>query len=413
MLSKEENICCFALLAVGVDYADAWGRTVQERCLMIYLDNAATTMVKPPQVIEAVTSAMNSFGGVGRGVHGASISAGMAVFEAREQIAKLFNAPDASRVCFCANATQALNTAIFGMANPGDHIVTTYASHNSVLRPLYHLNEIYGNGIAAVKIASDGSLDLGAFERAFESPTKLVVITHASNLTGDIYDVAALAEVAHAYGARVVVDVAQTAGVESIDMQQMGADVLCFTGHKGLMGPQGTGGIVLAQDVEIRPLMVGGTGSHSFDMEHPQSYPDHLEAGTLNSHGIAGLAAGVSFVLEQGVDTIAKHDRMLAQRFCDGLECIPSAKHYGGAIAARTGIVAMNIGSLDSALVADALANDYGICTRAGAHCAPLMHKALGTCDQGAVRFSFGWYNTQEDVDAALNALAHIAAANR
>lgn len=380
---------------------------------MIYLDNAATTMVKPPEVIEAVTTAMQSFGGVGRGVHSASLSAAMAVFEAREQVAELFGAPDASRVCFCANATQALNTAIFGMADPGDHIVTTYASHNSVLRPLYHLNEIYGNGIAAVKHTPDGSLDLGAFERAFESSTRLVVITHASNLTGDIYDVAALAEIAHAYGARVIVDAAQTAGVENVDMRELGADVICFTGHKGLMGPQGTGGLVFGRDVEIRPLMVGGSGSHSFEMEHPAEYPDHLEAGTLNSHGIAGLAAGVRFVRQTGIETIAKHDRKLAQRFCDGLECIPGAKHYGGAISARTGVVAMNIGSLDSAFVADALANDYGICTRAGAHCAPLMHKAIGTCDQGAVRFSFGWYNTPQDVDAALNALAHIAADNR
>ncbi len=380
---------------------------------MIYLDNAATTMCKPPEVVEAMMGALTSFGGVGRGVYGPSLDAGMAVFDAREKIAELFNAPDSSRVCFCANATQALNTVIYGMANPGDHVVTTYASHNSVLRPLYHLNEVFGNGIAAVKIAGDGSLDLGLFERAFESDTKLVVITHASNLTGDIYDVAALAEVAHAYGARVVVDVAQTAGVEPVDMQQMGADVLCFTGHKGLMGPQGTGGIVLGPDIEVRPLMVGGSGSHSFDMEHPAEYPDHLEAGTINSHGIAGLAAGVGFVQGVGVENIAAHHRKLAQRFCDGLECVPSARHYGGAIADRTGVVAMNIGNLDSALVADALARDYGICTRAGAHCAPLMHKAIGTCDQGAVRFSFGWYNTADDVDAALNALAHIAAANR
>ena len=377
---------------------------------MMYLDNAATTMVKPQSVIDAVTRAMTSFGGVGRGVHPASLNAAMAVYEAREAIAELFGAPNASRVSFTANATQALNTAIFGLAKPGDHVVTTYASHNSVLRPLYHLNEVYGNGIAAVKIAPDGSLDLGAFERAFESRTRLVVVTHASNLTGDLYDIAAISEIAHAYGARVVVDIAQTAGVEPVDMSAMGADVLCFTGHKGLFGPQGTGGIVVADDVDIAPLMEGGTGTHSFDMEHPVDMPEHLEAGTLNSHGIAGLAAGVRFVQEIGVVNIAEHDRVLAQRFCDGLECIPGAKHYGGAIADRTGVVAMNIADVDSAVVADALANQYGICTRAGAHCAPLMHKAIGTESQGAVRFSFGWFNTAQDVDEALRALAHIAA---
>lgn len=380
---------------------------------MIYLDNAATTMTKPQAVVDAVAHAMTSFGGVGRGVHPASISAAMAVYEAREAVAELFNAPDASRVSFTANATQALNTAIFGLAKPGDHVVTTYASHNSVLRPLYRLNELYGNGIAAVKVAPDGSLDLGAFERSFESRTKLVVVTHASNLTGDIYDIAALSEIAHAYGARIVVDAAQTAGVEPIDMAAMGADALCFTGHKGLFGPQGTGGIVLAEGIEADPLIVGGSGTHSFDMEHPAAMPEHLEAGTLNSHGLAGLAAGVRFVQETGVEAIAAHDRKLAQRFVDGLECIPGAKHYGGAIADRTGVVAMNIGDLDSAVVADALANDYGICTRAGAHCAPLMHKAIGTEDQGAVRFSFGWFNTAAEVDEALNALAHIAASAR
>lgn len=380
---------------------------------MIYFDNAATTMTKPQAVVDAVAHAMTSFGGVGRGVHPASTAAAMAVYDAREAVAELFNAPDASRVSFTANATQALNTAIFGLAKPGDHVVTTYASHNSVLRPLYRLNELYGNGIAAVKVAPDGSLDLGAFERSFESRTKLVVVTHASNLTGDIYDIAALSEIAHAYGARIVVDAAQTAGVEPIDMVAMGADAICFTGHKGLFGPQGTGGIVLADGIDAEPLVVGGTGTHSYDMEYPADMPERLEAGTLNSHGLAGLAAGVRFVQETGVDKIAAHDRKLAQRFVDGLECIPGAKHYGGAIAGRTGVVAMNLGGLDSAVVADALANDYGICTRAGAHCAPLMHKAIGTEKQGAVRFSFGWFNTAAEVDEALNALAHIAASAR
>lgn len=381
---------------------------------MIYLDNAATTMIKPQSVVDAVCNAMTSFGGVGRGVHPASLCAAMTVYEAREAIAELFNAPDASRVSFTANATQALNTAIFGLALPGsDHVITTYASHNSILRPLYHLNEIYGNGIAAVKVAPDGTLDIGAVERAVECRTRLIVVTHASNLTGDIYDVAAISEIAHAYGARVVLDAAQTAGVEPIDMQAMGIDALCFTGHKGLFGPQGTGGIVLAEGVECEPFIVGGTGTHSFDMEHPSDMPERLEAGTLNSHGIAGLGAGVRFVQEVGVDKIAAHDRMLAQRFCDGLECIPGAKHYGGAIAERTGIVAMNLGDTDSAIVADALANQYGICTRAGAHCAPLMHKAIGTEAQGAVRFSFGWFNTTDDVDQALHALEHIAASLR
>ena len=380
---------------------------------MIYFDNAATTMVKPPQVVQAVTDALTSFGGAGRGVHSASLGAGMAVYECRDKLARLLGAPDASRVSFTSNATEALNIVLRGMVKGSDHVVTTWASHNSVLRPLYHLNMETGCGVTAVKVGRDGSLDLGEFERAFESRTKLCVVTHASNLTGDIYDVAALAEIAHAYGARIIVDAAQTAGCEPIDMQAMGLDCVCFTGHKGLMGPQGTGGLALARDLEVAPLKVGGTGTHSFDLIHPPAMPEGLEAGTLNGHGIAGLSAGVSFVEEVGVQAIRDHERMLAQRFADGLECIPGAVHYGGAIANRTGIVALNIAGLDSGTVADALASEYGICTRAGAHCAPLMHRALGTVEQGAVRFSFGWYNTAEEVDQALQALERIAAARR
>ena len=380
---------------------------------MIYFDNAATTMVKPPQVIEAVTQAMTTFGGVGRGVHPASLAAGMTVYEARETLADFFGAPNASRVSFAANATEALNIAIFGLTKPGCHVVTTRASHNSVLRPLHRLKKKYDCSYTAVKIKKDGSLDLGEFERAFESKTKLAVVTHASNLTGDLYNVADLAEIAHAYGAKIVVDAAQTAGCVDIDMKAMGVDVVCFTGHKGLMGPQGTGGLAVADRVDVGQFMVGGTGTHSFDLKHPKAMPEGLEAGTLNAHGIAGLKAGVEFVKSVGVENIAEHERMLAQRFVDGLECIPGAKHYGGAIVNRTGVVAMNIGNVDSGAVADALSTEYGICTRAGAHCAPLMHKAMGTESQGAVRFSFGWYNTADEVDEALRALAHIAASLR
>ena len=236
---------------------------------MIYFDNAATTMVKPPQVVQAVTDALTSFGGPGRGVHSASLDAGMAVYECRDKLSQLLGAPDASRVSFASNATEALNIVLRGMVKGSDHVVTTWASHNSVLRPLYHLNMETGCGVTAVKVGRDGSLDLGEFERAFESRTKLCVVTHASNLTGDIYDVAALAEIAHAYGARIVVDAAQTAGCEPIDMQAMGLDCVCFTGHKGLMGPQGTGGLALARDLEVAPLKVGGSGTHSFDLIHP------------------------------------------------------------------------------------------------------------------------------------------------
>lgn len=376
---------------------------------MIYLDNAATTMTKPPQVIQAVTDALSSFGGVGRGVHKASLDAGMTVYEAREAIAKFFNAPSASRVAFTSNATESLNIAISGLTERYCHVVTTMASHNSVLRTIEHMRKLKGIGATATKIASDGSLDYGAFERAFESGTKLAVVTHASNLTGDIYDIAELADIAHAYGALLIVDAAQTAGCVPVDMKATGADVICFTGHKGLMGPQGTGGIIVADGVEIPPFKVGGTGTHSFDLNHPTAMPESLEAGTLNGHGIAGLAAGVSFISKVGVDKVRSHELELVMRFEVGLRSIPDITVYGGPAANRTGIVALNVGTFDSSAVADVLSNKYGICTRAGAHCAPLMHKAIGTEKQGAVRFSFGWYNTRDDVDASLDALAQIA----
>lgn len=376
---------------------------------MIYLDNATTTMNKPPQVVQAVTEALTSFGGVGRGVHKASIDAGMAVYEAREAVAKLFNAPNASRVSFTSNATEALNIAITGLTENYCHVLTTMASHNSVLRTIEHMRKLKGIGATATKIASDGSLDCGAFERAFESGTKLAVVTYASNLTGDIYDIAELAEITHAYGALLIVDAAQTAGCVPIDMAASGADVICFTGHKGLMGPQGTGGIIVADGIDIPPFKVGGTGTHSFDLNHPTDMPESLEAGTLNAHGIAGLAAGISFISGVGVETVRAHELQLVRRFEEGLASIPNITVYGGPAENRTGIVALNVGTFDSSAVADVLGNKYGICTRAGAHCAPLMHKAIGTENRGAVRFSFGWYNTPSDVDAALEALAQIA----
>lgn len=377
---------------------------------MIYLDNAATTMIKPPCVIEAVTQAMTQFGGVGRGVHGASLKAGMAVYEARDAVASFLGAPGASRVSFTSNATESLNIAIRGLTKPGDHIVTTMASHNSVLRTIELMRHERGCTATASKVNADGSLDLGAFERAFESDTKLAVVTHASNLTGDLYDVAELAEIAHAYGATVVVDAAQTAGCVPLNMTELGVDVLCCTGHKALMGPQGTGCICVGNNVSIPPFKVGGSGTHSFDLNHPSDMPECLEAGTLNGHGIAGLAAGVDFIKQVGVEAIRKHELELIERFEDGLASIPKVKVYGGSRQNRTGVVALNVGNVDSGAVADALSNRYGICTRAGAHCAPLMHRALGTEHQGAVRLSVSWFNTSQDIDAALVALEEIAA---
>lgn len=376
---------------------------------MMYFDNAATTRTKPPEVAQAVARAIDSFGGVGRGVHEASLDAGMTVFRARQKISDLFGGPGARQVAFASNATEALNIAIEGLLKPGDHAATTAASHNSVLRPLFRLQDAGDIDLNVVDIQPDGSLDYEAFRAAFRSNTRVAVVTHASNLTGDVYDIALMAQIAHEHGALLVVDVAQTAGIMPIDMAAQGIDVVCFTGHKSLFGPQGTGGLVVSEGVDIAPLKVGGSGTHSYDREHPAFMPERLEAGTLNAHGIAGLLAGVNYIEDQGIAAIRSATQSLASRFEAGVRELDGVSVYGGGGIDRTGIVALNVGDVDSAVVADALNAEFGMCTRAGAHCAPLMHEALGTERQGAVRFSFSHFNTVEEVDAALAAMRELA----
>lgn len=377
----------------------------------IYFDNAATTMRKPPEVARAVAHAIDTFGGVGRGAHDAALTADMTVFRARVAIARLVGAPSAKRVCFTSNVTEALNAVVEGLVGPSDHAVTTAASHNSVLRPLYRKQDKEGAGLSIVSIAADASLDYDEFNAAFEDNTTLAVVTHASNLTGDVYDINRMARIAHAHGALIAVDAAQTAGAVPIDMGSEGIDILCFTGHKSLYGPQGTGGMCLAEHVDLPSFKVGGSGTHSYDRCHPAFYPEHLEAGTLNAHGIAGLAQGVAYVEREGVEAIARHTSALVERFEAGARAVDGVVLYGGhGGIGRCGIASLNVGDVDSAHVADVLARDYGICTRAGAHCAPLMHEALGTSGQGQVRFSFSAFNTEAEVDTALQALTEIAA---
>ena len=376
---------------------------------MMYFDNAATTMLKPPEVAEAVARAISSFGGVGRGVHEASLDAGMTVFAARQKLSDLFGGPGPKRVSFACNATEALNIALGGLLEPGDHTVTTAASHNSVLRPLFRAEDAGACEVSVVSIARDGARDYEEFDAAFKPNTRLAAVTHASNLTGDVYDIARMADIAHAHGALLVLDAAQTAGIIPIDMASQGVDVVCFTGHKSLFGPQGTGGLCVADGVDIAAFKVGGSGTHSYDRSHPAFMPERLEAGTLNAHGIAGLLAGLDYIEDRGVDEIRAETLALARRFEEGVRRIDGVRVYGGGGVERTGIVALNVGDADSALVADMLSTAFGICTRAGAHCAPLMHEALGTDRQGAVRFSFSHFNTPDEIDAGVRAIAELA----
>ncbi len=375
---------------------------------MIYFDNAATTMHKPPEVAQSVCVALESFGGPGRGAHEAAVAAGMAVYEARVAIADILGAPAADRVSFALNATMALNIAIEGLLPDGGRAVTTAASHNSVLRPLFAARDERACEVEVAPIRSDGSLDYDVFA-AMTDGADLVVVTHASNLTGDIYDVARISHIAHEQGALVVLDAAQTAGAIPLDMGALGVDVVCFSGHKALLGPQGTGGLCVAQDVDIPPLLEGGTGTHSFDERQPRLMPESLEAGTLNVHGLAGLTAGVAYVRDRGVDDIAAHEAGLVTRLEEGVRSIEGVRVLGGCAECRCGIVALDVLGVDSALVADRLSADWGICSRAGAHCAPLMHRALGTHERGACRLSFGPFNTDDEVDVAIEALESIA----
>lgn len=376
---------------------------------MIYLDNAATTLHKPPEVAEAVKNAILTAGNASRGAHGVSLAASRMVFDTRARLAKLFGCPRADHVVFTANSTEALNIALYGLISAGDHVISTDLEHNSVLRPLYDL-QTRGAAVDFVPADQKGNIRYEDMQKLFRPDTKAVVCTHASNLVGNVLDIARIGEMAHAHGALLVVDASQTAGVIPIDMQKMHIDVLCFTGHKGLMGPQGTGGLCIRPGVEVRPLLRGGTGIHSYDRGQPQAYPARLEAGTLNTHGLAGLHAALEFIERHGVQAIGARERALMRRFYDGVRGIPGVAVYGDFEQdERAAIVTLNIRDYASGEVADALFEDCGIATRAGAHCAPRMHEALGTVEQGAVRFSFAFFNTEDEVDMAVRAVRELA----
>lgn len=376
---------------------------------MIYLDNAATTLHKPPQVEQAMLDALRTAGNPGRGAHEPTLHASRLVYAARCAVAKLLNAPDPSCIAFTANATQALNTALGGLFRPGDHIITTICEHNSVLRPLYHLREI-GVNFSFTGVDEKGRLRYDQWEGFLRPETRALVVTGASNVTGNGTDLARAAEFAHRHGLLLIVDAAQTAGELPLNVQVLGIDVLCFTGHKALLGPQGTGGLYVRPGLSVRPLVVGGSGVHSFDEQHPAQMPTALEAGTLNVPGLAGLCAGVEWILAQGVETLARREQALTVLFYERIRDLPNVKIYGDPeMTPRAPIVSLNIGDEDSARIADILWEEYGICVRAGAHCAPLMHKALGTAEQGTVRFSFSHFNTEAEVLQAAAAVRELA----
>ena len=376
---------------------------------MIYLDNAATTLRKPQPVIDAVVAAMTTLGNSARGTHDGSLSASRIIYGTREKLADFFGCPRPDHVVFTCNSTEALNMAICGLLNPGDHVISTDLEHNSVLRPLYRMEAERNVSLSFVPADRQGNLDYGDFARLIRPETRAIVCAHASNLTGNAVDIGRVGEIAHAHGLTFIVDASQTAGVLPINMSAQHIDILCFTGHKSLMGPQGTGGLCLGEGVNLRPWKVGGTGVQTYSHSQPEQLPTLLEAGTLNGHGIAGLSAALDYIREVGMDTIREKEEALMHRFYAGVSAIPGVTVYGNFAAPRTAVAALNIRDYDSGEVADALSQDYGIATRPGAHCAPRMHRALGTEHQGAVRFSFGWFNTEVEIDTAIQAVKELA----
>lgn len=377
---------------------------------MIYLDHAATSLPKPEPVVMAVTAAMNCLGNSGRGAHSASLGASRMIYETRDALSDFFGGDGPEQVVFTPNATAALNMVIQGILNPGDRAVTTAMEHNSVLRPLYRM-EKQGVSLCVVPADEKGRLSMERLEQELKPGTKALFCTHASNVTGNVNDLKTIGTMCRDRGILFVADVSQSAGILPIDMKEMAIDILCFTGHKGLLGPQGTGGICVRKGVSVRPLIVGGSGILSYSREHPAQMPVALEAGTLNGHGIAGLKAALTYIREQGQDILRKKELELMWYFYDQVSRLSQVTVYGdfsSRKALRTPVVSLNIGEEDSGWAAGELAERYGIQTRAGAHCAPLMHEALKTRDRGAVRFSFSHLNTREEAEMAVYAVEQL-----
>ncbi|UQZ89105.1 cysteine desulfurase [Deltaproteobacteria bacterium Smac51] len=380
---------------------------------MIYLDNSATSFPKPPEVIEAVAEALAAPASPGRSGHAASLNASRSIHKARKGVARLFGIKDNSRIVFTCNISWALNIALEGLRlKQGDHVISSSLEHNSVARPLARMAAARGIIWDQAPIDSNGLTDPQEFRKLLRPTTKLVAMTHASNVTGALLPVK---EVKALIGdIPIVLDAAQTAGAIPMEDVTTWADIVTFTGHKGLMGPTGTGGLWVRPGLELRPLAVGGTGSRSESLRQPDFLPDALEAGTPNTHGLAGLAAGLDVVLKTGVDRIREHEMNLTMRFLDGLGSIPGLQVQGPTKREqRVSTISVTIDGWSSSDLSAALEADYGILTRSGLHCSPLSHQFLGTFPGGTTRFSIGLYNLAEDVDTSVKALEVLAAGKR
>jgi cysteine desulfurase / selenocysteine lyase len=380
---------------------------------LIYFDHAATSWPKPPGVAEQMVRLMAAAGGnPGRAGHRLAIEAARVVYRTREAVARLFNAADPLRVVFTANVTEALNLALLGWLRPGDHVVTSSVEHNSVMRPLRAL-ERQGVDLTVVGCSPEGFLDPEHVKKALRRNTALIALTHASNVCGTLLPIREIGRIAREQGMLLLVDAAQTAGAYPIDLQADPIDLLAFTGHKSMYGPMGTGGLVLGERVDpnrLQPLKRGGTGSRSQFEEQPDFLPDRYESGTVNAVGLAGLAAGINWVLRQRVEAIRAHERALTAQVLTGLGEIRGVKVHGPCCAAQqTATVSLSVAGLEVSDIGQRLDEEYGILCRVGLHCAPTAHRTLGTFPAGTVRFGLGATNTAAEVEAALEAVRHLA----
>ena len=382
---------------------------------LIYLDNAATSWPKPEAVYNAVDRFMRQIGASpGRSAHKLGLQASRIIYHTRELLAQLFHTRDSSHIIFTASATEALNLALKGLLSPGDHIITTSIEHNSVMRPLRFLEKSRPLEVSVIGLSEKCSIDFSSLESSIRKNTRLIVVNHASNVTGDIMPSGEIGALARAHKINFLLDAAQTAGIVPIDVESNHIDLLAFTGHKGLFGPQGTGGLYIKPGINLRPLTEGGTGSYSEFEEQPSFLPDKFESGTLNAPGIAGLGAGIEFVLKEGVNNIRARGEDLTRRLTRALEEIPDVLTYGSsATDNKIPIISFNIRGRDPAQIAEALSNKYEIMTRAGLHCSPTAHKTIGTFPQGTVRLSPGHFNKEEEIDFVAECIARIASEGR
>ena len=373
---------------------------------MIYLDNGATTMHKPDEVVDAMVEALSHLGNAGRGTGAGALEAARIEYRTRQMLSELFCGEGAKCIAFALNATEALNTALFGTLTEADHVITTVTEHNSVLRPLYRI----GCGLDFLPVDDDQIVDLSRLKECLRENTKAVVVNHASNVTGNVLDLERVGAFCKTHGLMFIVDGSQTAGAYPIDVQKAGIDILAFTGHKSLMGPQGTGGLYVAPGVEVKPLKVGGSGVDSYNHEHPKAMPTRLEAGTQNGHSIAGLHGALTFIQRETVEKIHAKEMELLSKLMNSLKDTPNLILYGSKdLRKKTAVLSVNIKGVSSSKVGELLERRYGILTRTGAHCAPLMHEAMGTKTQGAVRLSLSYFTTEEEIESAASALKELA----